>query len=160
MNPTVIKWLTSVGFGLVIGRASYGVINSLLQMAFGLDQPGAPLDPVALDRMLITGSVLCLVVAVVVAAALLRVADNRRRIAWGCLVLGVTLLLTLLAALPGMDLGGHPAGSAEARDAKTALFFWLLIFGLPYLGGGLALTIGGAVMLRRFRAPANRGPSA
>ena len=37
MNPTVIKWLTSVGFGLVIGRASYGVINSLLQMAFGLD---------------------------------------------------------------------------------------------------------------------------
>ncbi|WP_445623249.1 hypothetical protein [Lactiplantibacillus plantarum] len=64
------------------------------------------------------------------AAALLRVADNRRRIAWGCLVLGVTLLLTLLAALPGMDLGGHPAGSAEARDANTALFFWLLIFGL------------------------------
>ncbi len=152
MNTTVIKWLASVGFGLLIGRAAYGVINSLLQMAFGLDQPGAPLDPVALDRMLITGSVLCLVVAVVVAAALLRVADNRRRIAWGCLVLGVTLL----AALPGMDLGGHPAGSADARDANTALFFWLLIFGLPYLGGGLALTIGGAVMLRKFRLAAPR----
>ncbi len=156
MNTTVIKWLASVGFGLLIGRAAYGVINSLLQMAFGLDQPGAPLDPVALDRMLITGSVLCLVVAVVVAAALLRVADNRRRIAWGCLVLGVTLLLTLLAALPGMDLGGHPAGSADARDANTALFFWLLIFVLPYLGGGLAVTIGGADMLRKFRLAAPR----
>ena len=156
MNTTVIKWLASVGFGQLIGRAAYGVINSLLQMAFGLDQPGAPLDPVALDRMLIAGGVLCLVVAVVVAVALLRVADNRRRIAWGCLVLGVTLLLTLLAALPGMDLGGHPAGSADARDANTALFFWLLIFGLPYLGGGLALTIGGAVMLRKFRLAAPR----
>ncbi len=156
MNTTVIKWLASVGFGLLIGRAAYGVINSLLQMAFGLGQPGAPLDPVALDRTLTTGSVLCLVVAVAVAAGLLRVADNRRRIAWGCLVLGVTLLLTLLAALPGMDLGGHPAGSADARDANTALFFWLLIFGLPYLGGGLALTLGGAVMLRKFRLAAPR----
>ncbi|CUJ16889.1 hypothetical protein [Achromobacter xylosoxidans] len=151
MNPTLIKWLTSVGFGLVIGRAAYGVINSLLQMVFGVDQPGAPFDPEALDRMLITGSVLCLVVAGVTAAALLRVADNRRRIAWGCLMLGVTLILTLAAALPTMDLGSHPAGSSEARDAKTAFFFWMLIFGLPYLGGGLALTIGGAVMLRKFR---------
>ena len=44
MNPTLIKWLTSVGFGLVIGRAAYGVINSLLQMVFGVDQPGAPLN--------------------------------------------------------------------------------------------------------------------
>lgn len=45
MNPTLIKWLTSVGFGLVIGRAAYGVINSLLQMVFGVDQPGAPSTP-------------------------------------------------------------------------------------------------------------------
>lgn len=154
MNPTLIKWLASVGFGLVIGRAAYGVINTLLQMAFGLDQPGTPLDPAALDRMLITGGVLCLGVAAGVAAALLRVADNRRRIAWGCLALGVTLLLTLLLALPGMGLGAHPAGSAEARDVNTAWFFWLLIFGLPYLGGGLALTIGGVAMLRKFRPPA------
>ncbi|MFY3135243.1 hypothetical protein ACOTFF_06110 [Achromobacter xylosoxidans] len=151
MNPTVIKWLTSVGFGLVIGRAAYGVINSLLQIALGADQPGAPFDPEALDRVLIAGGVLCLVVAVAAAAALLRVADNRRRVAWGCLALGVTLILTLAAALPTMDLGSHPAGSAEARDANTAFFFWMLIFGLPYLGGGLALTIGGAVMLRKFR---------
>ena len=32
--------------------------------------------------------------------------------------------------------------------------FWVLIFGLPYLGGGLLLTIGGSVLIRKRRAPA------
>ena len=114
-------------------------------------------DPAVLDRMLITGTIISAVITVVVAAALLRISDNRRRAGWGCVLLGVTLLLTLLASVLTMDPGvqdAATAGAQAANDTKTALFFWVLIFGLPYLGGGLLLTIGGSVLIRKRRAPA------
>lgn len=154
MPPTAIKWLASVVFGLLIGSASFSVTNPLLQVVFGLNQPAGapyePLDAVALERMQIAGAVLYGVIAVVVAVLLARISNMRRLIGWGCVVLGVILLVTVPIALLQMDPAVH-GGGAGARDANTALFFFLLIFGLPYLGGGLLLTIGGAVLLRKSR---------
>ncbi len=153
MPPTAIKWLASVVFGLLIGSASFSLTNPLLQIVFGLNQPAGapyePLDPVALERMQIAGAVLYGLIAVVVPVVLARISNMRRLIGWGCVVLGVTLLLTVPIALLQMDPAVHGGGGADARDANTALFFFLLIFGLPYLGGGLLLTIGGAVLIRK-----------
>lgn len=161
MNPTLIKWITSVVFGLLIGRAAFGVVNPILIVLFGLNHPaGQPYvadDPDALDRMLITGTIISALITIGVAAALLRIADNRGRAGWGCVLLGVTLLLTLAASVLTMNPGlqdAATAGAQAANDTKTALFFWALIFGLPYLGGGLLLTIGGSVLIRKRRAPA------
>lgn len=155
MPPTAIKWLVCAVFGLLIGSASYSITNPLLQIVFGLYQPaGAPYvpsDPAALDRMHIAGAVLYALIAVAVALALSRIANLRRQIGWGCVVLGITLLATMLIALLQMDPGVHGGSGADARDANTALFFFLLIFGLPYLGGGLLLTIGGTVLIRKNR---------
>ena len=57
MNPTLIKWMTSVVFGLLVGRAAFGVVNPILIVLFGLNHPaGQPYvadDPAVLDRMLI-----------------------------------------------------------------------------------------------------------
>lgn len=156
MSSTVIKWVASIGFGLVIGRAAFSIVNPLMQAVFGLDapatQPYAPVDQAVVDRMLMATGGLCLMIAIAVAAALLRVGDNRRLAAWGCAILGVVLLLTLPMALVSME--PTPQDPASARDVKTAMFFWWMIFGLPYLAAGLALTIGGAVMLRKFRKAA------
>ncbi|MEN4917879.1 hypothetical protein ABE485_04355 [Achromobacter spanius] len=155
MPPTAIKWLASIVFGLLIGSASFGVTSPLLQIAFGLHQPAdasyGAADAVAFERMQIASAVLYGLIAVAVAVALARIANIRRLIGWGCLVLGVALLLTVPIALLEMDPALHTGGGADARDANTALFFFLLIFGLPYLGGGLLLTIGGAVLVRKNR---------
>ena len=155
MPPTAIKWLASIVLGLLIGSASFGVTNPLLQAVFGLNQPAGdtyvPLDDAALQRMQIASAVLYGVIAVVAAVLLARIGNLRRLIGWGCLALGLTLLLTVPIALLQMDPAMHTGGGADARDANTALFFFLLIFGLPYLGGGLLLTIGGAVLIRKNR---------
>ncbi|EHK67608.1 hypothetical protein [Achromobacter arsenitoxydans] len=153
MPPTAIKWLVSIVLGLLIGSASFGVTNPLLQVVFGLQQPAgapyAPLDDTALERMQIASAILYVLIAVAAALLLARIANMRRRIGWGCAALGVMLLLTVPIALLQMDPALHTGGGADARDANTALFFFLMIFGLPYLGGGLLLTIGGAVLIRK-----------
>lgn len=161
MNPTLIKWISSVVFGLLIGRAAFSVVNPFLIMAFGLNHPAAQPyvmdDPAVVDRMLITGTIISALITIVAAAALARIPNNRRLVGWGCVLLGVALLLALPASALMMDPTAHDpatAGEQAATDANTALFFWLLIFGLPYLGGGLLLTIGGAVLIRKNRAPA------
>lgn len=155
MPPTAIKWLVSIVFGLLIGSASFGVTNPLLLAVFGVyPATGAsaePLDSALLDRVAVASAILYAVVAIVVAAALSRITNLRRLFGWGCAVLGVTLLLTAAIAVLQIDPAMHTGGGANARDANTALFFTLLIFGLPYLGGGLVLTIGGAVLIRKNR---------
>jgi hypothetical protein len=155
MPPAAIKWLVSIVFGLLIGSASFGVTNPLLLAVFGgypaTGGPSEPLDSAMLDRMAVASMILYAVVAIVVAVALSRIANLRRSIGWGCAVLGVTLLLTAAIAVLQIDPAMHTGGGADARDANTALFFTLLIFGLPYLGGGLVLTIGGAVLIRKNR---------
>lgn len=161
MTSTSIKWIASVVFGLLVGRAAYSVVNPLLIIAFGLNHPATQPyvmdDPAVLERMLITGTIISALITVVVAALLLRIPNNRRLVGWGCVLLGAALLLALPASALVMDPAAHDpatAGAQAANDANTALFFWLLIFGLPYLGGGLLLTIGGAVLIRKNRAPA------
>lgn len=160
MTSTPIKWIASIVFGLLVGRAAFSVVNPLLILAFGLNHPTAQPyvadDPAIVDRMLMTGTVISALITVAVAAALLRIANNRRRVGWGCVLLGAALLLALPASLLMMDPAAHDpatAGARAANDANTALFFWALIFGLPYLGGGLLLTIGGTVLIRKNREP-------
>lgn len=158
MSSTVTRWASSIAFGLVIGWAAYAVLNPLLLIVFGLNQPSsAPYvasDPATLERMQITAGLLFLATAVAVALALANISNMQRRIGWGFLLLGIALLLTLPASLLPMDISAHSAstaGAQAANDANTALFFVLLIFGLPYLGGGLLLTILGAVLIRKAR---------
>ncbi len=161
MSATSIKWIASIVFGLLVGRAAFTVVNPLLIMAFGLNHPAAQPyvadDPAVVDRMLLTGTIISALITIVVAAALLRVPNNRRLAGWGCVLLGAALLLALPASLLMMDPAAHDpatAGRQAANDANTALFFWALIFGLPYLGGGLLLTIGGTLLIRKNPATA------
>ncbi|WP_447920382.1 hypothetical protein [Achromobacter aegrifaciens] len=152
MPSALTKWLISAAFGLLVAWASFGVVNPALQIAFGLTGSTGAADPALVDRMLITTSVVSLLLGVAFVAALVRIQNLRRLIGWGCAMLGLAVLLTLLAALLMMEPGiFDPAtgGKQAANDAYTALFFWALIFGLPYLGAGLALTIGGWVLIRR-----------
>ncbi len=155
MPPTAIKWLVSIVFGLLIGSASFGITNPLLLAVFGLfpatGAPSEPLDSGSLDSITLISVILYGVIAVIAAVALARIANLRRRIGWGCATLGVMLLLTAAIAALQIDPAMHTGGGADARDANTALFFALMIFGLPYIGGGLVLTIGGAVLIRKNR---------
>jgi len=158
MPSALIKWLTCIAFGALVTWASFGVLGPVLQRLFGLENHTGLAYMAALDRMLITTTVVALVTGMVLVAALARIPNFRRRLGWGCAVLGLTLLLTLVTAAFSMEPGiFNPAsgGKQAANDAYTALFFWALIFGLPYLAGGLALTIGGWVLIRR-----NPGPGA
>ncbi|MNL21896.1 hypothetical protein D3C87_1432100 [compost metagenome] len=106
--------------------------------------------------MIVAGLVVWLVVTVIASVMLARIPNLRRLIGWGCIVLGVALVLTIPATLLTMDAGTQNASAADTRDANTALFFWALIFGLPYVGGGLALTILGTVLVRKN--PATKDP--
>lgn len=155
MPPVAIKWLSSIVIGLLVGRASFSLVNPFLIMAFGLnDATGSytPSDAATVDTMQMTGGIISLLITAIVAIVLARIANIRRLIGWGCVLLGVTLLLTMPASMLLMDPSAHQAATAGARaanDANTALFFWALIFGLPYIGGGLLLTIAGTILIRK-----------
>lgn len=153
MPPTATKWLASILFGLLVGSATYSVTNPLLLIAFGLHQPAgapyAPSSPGAESTMQIVGGILFVLITIAVAAALARISKMRRLIGWGCVLMGITLLVTIPVNLLLMGPGAHGASAADARDANTALLFFMLIFGLPYLGGGLLLTIVGTVLIRK-----------
>ena len=163
MPPTAIKWLASIAFGLLIGQTTYSLLNPLLVIAFGLNGPAAGADVSgSVEKMQIAGAVVTLLVTIAVTAALVRIPNMRRLIGWGCTLLGVALLLTLPASLLLVDPSAHEAataGTRAANDANTALFFWALIFGLPYIGGGLALTIVGIMLIRKNPGPAPIEPA-
>lgn len=151
MSSNSVKWIVSIVLGLLIGKVSYGVLLPLLLA--GLPDP----DAADGDTMMYIGTGVWLLITVVAAVLLARIADLRRLIGWGFVVLGVALMLTIPATMLTMDFSAHQAataGAQAANDANTALFFWALIFGLPYVGGGLALTILGAVLIRKSREPA------
>lgn len=153
MPPNSVKWIVSIVFGLIIGRVSYGVLLPVFMSLSPGEQSAALADS---NTMIVAGLVVWLVVTVIASVLLARIPNLRRLIGWGCVVLGVALVLTIPATLLTMDLGANHASAADARDANTALFFWALIFGLPYVGGGLALTILGTVLVRKN--PATKDP--
>ncbi|WP_417221774.1 hypothetical protein [Achromobacter spanius] len=153
MPSNSIKWIVSIVFGLIIGRVGYGVLLPVF-MALSPGEQGAALADS--NTMIVAGLVVWLVVTVIASVMLARIPNLRRLIGWGCVVLGVALVLTIPATLLTMDLGANHASAADTRDANTALFFWALIFGLPYVGGGLALTILGTVLVRKN--PATKDP--
>ncbi|HEY9271055.1 MULTISPECIES: hypothetical protein [Achromobacter] len=162
MPSDLTKWIASIAFGLLAAWASFGVLGPVLQRMFGLADSTGLAYMAALDRMLITTSVVSLLTGVALVVTLVRIPNFRRLLGWGCAVLGVILLLTLAAALLEMEPGiFNPAtgGKQAANDAYTALFFWALIFGLPYLVAGLALTIGGWVLIRRNPGPGAAKPA-
>ncbi|KNE24614.1 hypothetical protein [Achromobacter spanius] len=153
MPSNSIKWIVSIVFGLIIGRVGYGVLLPVF-MALSPGEQGAALADS--NTMIVAGLVVWLVVTVIASVMLARIPNLRRLIGWGCVVLGVALVLTIPATLLTMDAGTQNASAADTRDANTALFFWALIFGLPYVGGGLALTILGTVLVRKN--PATKDP--
>lgn len=166
MPPTAIKWLASIAFGLLVGRAAYGMVNPLLILAFGLNGPAAgahvAAEAATVDKLQLAGGIITLLLTIAVAAALVRVPNMRRLIGWGCALLGISLLLTVPMSLLTMDFPAHDAatvGARAANDANTALFFWALIFGLPYVGGGLALTIAGVILIRKNPGLAEPSPA-
>ncbi|MDH0734996.1 hypothetical protein [Achromobacter spanius] len=153
MPSNSVKWIVSIVFGLIIGRVSYGVLLPVFMALSPGEQDAALADS---NTMIVAGLVVWLVVTVIASVMLARIPNLRRLIGWGCVVLGVALVLTIPATLLTMDLGTQNASAADVRDANTALFFWALIFGLPYVGGGLALTILGTVLVRKN--PATKDP--
>lgn len=153
MPSNSVKWIVSIVFGLIIGRVGYGVLLPVF-MALSPGEQGAALADS--NTMIVSGLAVWLVITVITSLMLARIPNLRRLIGWGCVVLGVALVLTIPATLLTMDLGATHASAADARDANTALFFWALIFGLPYVGGGLALTILGTVLVRKN--PATKDP--
>lgn len=166
MPPTAIKWLASIAFGLLVGRAAYSMVNPLLIIAFGLNEPATGADLAAnaatVDKMQLAGGIITLLLTIAVAAALIRIPNMRRLIGWGCALLGMSLLLTVPMSLLTMDFQAHDAatvGARAANDANTALFFWALIFGLPYVGGGLALTIAGVILIRKNPGQGGSSPA-
>lgn len=154
MPSNSVKWIVSIVLGLLIGRASYGVLLPL----FDRLAPDAAGD--SADALIAVGMAMWLVVTVIASVMLARIPNLRRLIGWGCVALGVVLMVTIPATLLTVDFSAHDpaiAGARNANDANTALFFWAMIFGLPYFGGGLALTILGTVLIRKN--PAARDPS-
>ena len=153
MPSNSVKWIVSIVFGLIIGRVSYGVLLPVFMSLSPGEQSAALADS---NTMIVAGLVVWLVVTVIASVMLARIPNLRRLFGWGCIVLGVALVLTIPATLLTMDAGTQNASAADTRDANTALFFWALIFGLPYVGGGLALTILGTVLVRKN--PATQDP--
>lgn len=153
MPSNSVKWIVSIVFGLIIGRVGYGVLLPVF-MALSPGEQGAALADS--NTMIVSGLAVWLVITVIASVMLARITNLRRLVGWGCVVLGVALVLTIPATLLTMDAGTQNASAADTRDANTALFFWALIFGLPYVGGGLALTILGTVLVRKN--PATKDP--
>lgn len=150
MPSNSVKWIVSIVLGLLIGRASYGVLLPLFDRLTP-DAAGG-----SADTMIAVGMAVWLVVTVIASVLLARIPNLRRLIGWGCVALGVALMVTIPATLLTVDFSAHDpaiAGTRNANDANTALFFWAMIFGLPYFGGGLALTILGTVLIRKNPAP-------
>ena len=146
MPSNSVKWIVSIVLGLLIGRASYGVLLPLFDRLTP-DAAGA-----SADTMIAVGMAVWLVVTVIASVLLARISNLRRLIGWGCVALGVVLMVTIPATLLTVDFSAHDpaiAGARNANDANTALFFWAMIFGLPYFGGGLALAILGTVLIRK-----------
>lgn len=152
MPSNTVKWIVSIVLGLLIGRVSYGVLLPVI-LALSPREQAASGDP---DTMIAAGLVIWLVVTVIASVLLARIANLRRLIGWGCVALGAAMVLTIPATLLTMDVGAHATSAADTRDANTALFFWALIFGLPYVGGGLVLAILGTVLVRKH--PASKDP--
>jgi hypothetical protein len=153
MPSNTVKWIVSIVLGLLIGRVSYGVLLPVILALSPREQAATSGDP---DTMIVAGLVIWLVVTIIASVLLARIANLRRLIGWGCVALGAAMVLTIPATLLTMDVGAHATSAADTRDANTALFFWALIFGLPYVGGGLVLAILGTVLVRKH--PASKDP--
>ncbi|MGE8675423.1 hypothetical protein [Achromobacter kerstersii] len=153
MPSNTVKWIVSIVLGLLIGRVSYGVLLPVILALSPREQAATSGDP---DTMIVAGIVIWLVVTIIASVLLARIANLRRLIGWGCVALGAAMVLTIPATLLTMDVGAHATSAADTRDANTALFFWALIFGLPYVGGGLVLAILGTVLVRKH--PASKDP--
>jgi len=153
MPSNTVKWIVSIVLGLLIGRVSYGVLLPVILALGPGEQAATSGDP---DTMIVAGLVIWLVITVIASVLLARIANLRRLIGWGCVALGAAMVLTIPATLLTMDVGAHTGSSADARDANTALFFWALIFGLPYVGGGLVLAILGTVLVRKNPAASDQ----
>jgi len=147
MIPTPLKWIASILFGLVCGHTSFGFIYPPLSSVTNADS--ASISAGAMDYAMMGAAILTLLIACAITYFVSRSTSLYQLFGRGCIPLGVALLLSLLVAVLMMDTGNL---SGEGGDSSLApLFFWGLLFGLPFLFSGLALIIGGWVLLRKAR---------
>ncbi len=161
VNSAAWRWLTSGVFGLLVGlgcgSALYPVLSWLLGLPDPSGLPGAEEQDVRFTLLAIAALAVQVAVAVVATVLLARVADARRRLGWGCLTLGSTMLLNgAVILLPSGVLGHLTAAHSgqDGNDAAVAALF-VLMLSLPFAVLCVGLLAGGALLLRR-RAASSR----
>jgi hypothetical protein len=159
MTPNTRRWIISGVFGLFMGWAIGGVIFPALSALVGMIVRPAPgmrdaaitWPGPAVDVLPFLAIGLQVTVVIVVTLLLARVADERRRIGWGCLAVGSAILMNgiVLLAITGVLGWLFDRNSGGAGGGEASAGFFLLLLALPYALLCLALLVGGAVMLRR-----------
>jgi len=134
------NWVAALVMSLVIAFSAGTLLSTALMLV-----PGIPAPILALPMQA--------VVFVTSALLLVRIESPQLRWGWGCLAAGLVLLLTIpcIVLIAVLD-AGTAGGLAADRDSATALFFVLLIFGLPLLGAALAFLVTSAVLFRKARS--------
>ncbi|WP_273726327.1 hypothetical protein [Brucella gallinifaecis] len=148
MNAAWKKWLISLVFGVVIARFGYGFFSPAVLAQFG----GATPVSGNVETIIIVSFLSQLLIIALVTAFLSRLEDNRKRIGWGCFILGLVVLAGLLATIFVSDIsifGIMQSGTETRNDEMTAFIFWLMVLVLPFAIGGLVLTILGWFLISR-----------
>lgn len=150
------KWGISALLGIVIAYSAGTIIASVVLSALGPTPSGeeASATPVIhQDLAIFLPILLQLLTAIVVTLVLAQIRPPLRRWAWASLILGVVFLLTLPVTL----LLSEPAtgalfnGQADS-GAMTALFFTLLIFGIPLLALTMLAFVAAFILFRRSKS--------
>ncbi|MEJ5080199.1 MULTISPECIES: hypothetical protein [unclassified Ochrobactrum] len=148
MNPVWKKWIISLVFGVIIARAGSTLFVPAILSQFG----GAGSDSGNVDAIIIASLLVQLIIIAAVTFFLLRLADTRLRLGWGCLILGLVVLGGLIATVVSSDINIFELMKSNAsgrNDEMTAFIFWLMVLVLPFAIGGLVLTVMGWFLISR-----------
>ncbi|MCC0805668.1 hypothetical protein FPV16_05420 [Methylobacterium sp. W2] len=159
MSPNTRRWVISGVLGLFVSWAIGGVIfpalsallGMMVRLAPGMRDAAISWPGPAMDVLPFFAIGLQAMVVIAVTLILARVADERRRVGWGCLAIGGAILLNGIVLLAvtgvlGWLLDRNPGG---ASGGEASAGFFLLLLGLPYAFLCIAMLVGGAVLLRR-----------
>jgi hypothetical protein len=137
MKSSASEWIMPGVVGLIAAWLGQPLFAMILMAVPGLTAAAMPLAFIP-----------ALALAIAIAWFLARRVIPSRRNGWGCIFVGAAVLAQFLGGL-GSALIGSSGGLG--RDEGTALFFFVLIFGLPMTLIAAAFIIGGIVLLRRAK---------